>query len=562
MRDLALLVALALLACTTLAAAQTPPPDDVWVNGVVYTVDAKFSRAEALAVRDGRILAVGTSAGVRKMAGLATKIHDLGGRCVTPGLIDSHGHMVGLGDYATGRLDLHDTRTFDALVQRVKEAVAKAKPGDWILGGRWDQSLWGLREFPHHGRVSAVSPENPVWLERVDGHSGLANAKAMQLAGITRETPNPPGGEVLRGRTGDPNGMFIDNATRLIEEKIPGGRATLADRILRAQERCLAAGLTGVHDAGIGPEEVAAYRQLLNVGKLKVRIYAMLRGSLGPDYFRRNRPMIHERFTVRALKLMADGALGSRGAWLLEPYADRPTADGKPYSGLPVTQPEFIRQVAAAAAAGGWQVCTHAIGDRAIRETLDAYEIALKGAGDRRFRIEHAQVVALSDLARFPRLRVIPSMQPSHATSDMRWAEARLGPVRIGGAYAWRKFIAAGCRIAAGSDFPVESENPLWGIYAAVARQDHQGNPSGGWYPAERMTREEALRAFTANAAYAAFEEDRKGSLRPGCFADFVIWNADIVRCPARALLAASPVEVVIGGAAVKGEKTPRPDAG
>jgi len=548
------MAAFGLLCVPAGAVRQQPPPDSIWVNGVVYTVDGKFSKAGALAVRDGRIVAVGTTTAIRRLAGKDTQVHDLKGACVTPGLIDCHGHMSGLGSYATGRLDLHDTRSFQEVVARVQAAVLKAKPGDWILGGRWDQSLWGDREFPTHGRLSAVSPDNPVWLERVDGHAALANAKAMALAGISGSTANPPGGEVLRTPAGEPTGLFVDNAQGLIERRIPGGRVTTADLILQAQSRCVAVGLTGVHDAGIGTDDIAAYRQLAADGRLKMRIYGMVGGSVGADYFRRNKPQVGERFTLRSTKLMADGAMGSRGAWLLEPYSDRPTDEqGKPYTGLPVMRPEFIREVSLAAAQNGWQVCTHAIGDRAIREVLGAYETAFQsvpidGRADFRFRIEHAQNPHPADIARFAKLNVIPSMQQSHATSDMRWTEQRLGRERAKTAYAWRQFQKAGCRIAGGSDFPVEDPNPLWGIYAAVTRQDHQGLPAGGWMPGERQTREEALRSFTIDAAYAAFEEKVKGSLEPGKYADFVVWSTDIVTCPPKDLVTARPRQVVIGG--------------
>jgi len=513
--------------------------DIVFVNGTIYTVDAAFTKAEAIAVKDGRIVAVGSNAEIRKLA--AAKTVDLGGRCVTPGLIDSHGHMNGLGSYAFGRLDLHDARSFGDVVKAVADAVKKAKPGEWILGGRWDHSLWGQKEFPTHEKLSAASPDNPVWLDRVDGHAGLANAKAMEIARISADTPNPRGGEVLRGGDRGATGMFIDNATGMIERHIPGGRRTARDLILAAQEKCLAVGLTGVHDAGIDGGDADAYRALAKEGKLKLRVYAMMAAGRGAEWFRTNKPETGERFSCRAIKCMIDGAMGSRGAWLLEPYADRPG-----HVGLPVQTPAFIKSICEAAAANGWQVCTHAIGDRGCRETLDAYEAA--GCKDRRWRVEHAQNPAVADIARFAKLGVIPSMQQTHATSDMRWAEARVGPERVKGAYAWRKFYDSGSRIAGGSDFPVEDENPLWGIYAGVTRQDHDGKPEGGWRPEERQTREEALRSFTIDAAYAEFAEREKGSLERGKMADFVVWSADIVACPPRDLIAAKPGIVVIAG--------------
>ncbi len=525
------------LACT----AQDPAPaeaDAVYINGTIYTTDGSII-VSALAVKGDHLMLVGSDTEVRAVTGVSTKVTDLKGQCVTAGLIDAHGHMSGLGSYAMGRLDLKDARSFDDVLKAVKSAVTKAKPGEWILGGRWDQASWGLKELPTHEKLSEITPDNPVWLDRVDGHAGLANAGAMTAAGVRRDTSNPRGGEILRDANGDATGMFIDNATGLVESKIPGGRRTAKDLILAAQERCLAVGLTGVHDAGIGEGEIAAYRELAREGKLKIRIYAM-RAGMGDG-----KPEIGDRFTMRAIKLMIDGAMGSRGAWLLEDYADRAG-----HRGLPVTTSERIRDVATWALANGWQVCTHAIGDRGIREVLDAYEASLKANAveDHRFRVEHAQCAELSDIPRFAKLGVLPSMQQTHCTSDMRWAEARVGPERVKGAYAWRTFTKAGSRIAGGSDFPVESENPLWGIYAGVTRQDHDGKPEGGWRPEERQTRGEALRSFTIDAAYAAFEDQQKGGLAKGKLADFVVWSTDIVKCPPRDLLTAKPVQVVIGG--------------
>lgn len=407
--------------------------------------------------------------------------------------------------------------------------------------------MWGDREFPTHHRLSEAVPDHPVWLDRVDGHASLGNLKAMQLAGITRTTPNPAGGEILRDAQGNATGLFVDNASSLVERHIPGGRATAEELILRAQEKCLAVGLTGVHDAGIGRGEVESYRRLAADGRLKLRIYAMIGGGVGPDYFRQHRPTIGERFTLRATKLFADGAMGSRGAWLFEPYADRPTDEqGRPYRGLPVMQPAYLRRIAEAAP--GKRLAGLHPRHRRPRHPGDAR--CLRSS----FCVEHAQNPAPSDIPRFARLGVIPSMQPSHAISDMRWAEARVGPERVKTAYAWRQFLNAGCRIAGGSDFPVEDENPLIGLYVAVTRQDPQGQPAGGWLPQERMTREEALRSATLDAAYAAFEEQEKGSLEPGRFADFVVWSRDIVACSPRELLTARPLRVVIGGDSVRND--------
>jgi predicted amidohydrolase YtcJ len=425
--------------------------------------------------------------------------------------------------------------------------VRKASKGEWIVGGRWDHESWPGRRLPTHHQLSAVSPDNPVWLTRVDGHAGLANAAAMKLAGVDHDTPSPSGGEIIRDESGEPTGLFVDNAEDLIARHMPGGGHSTTDLLLKAQELCLSVGLTGVHDARVTPADVAAYRELEAAGKLKLRIYGMLAGEYALDYFRENGLLIGDRLTIRSAKLFADGALGSRGAWLLEPYSDRPEdADGKPYVGLSVMKPDFMRQVAEDGLRRGYQVCTHAIGDRANREVLDAYAAALH-----RFRIEHAQLLALTDIPRFAELGVLPSMQPTHCTSDMRWVYARIGPERAEGAYAWASLRKTGVRIPGGSDFPVESHNPFLGIYAAITRQDRQGKPPGGWHPQQRMTRAEALRSFTLDAAYAAFEEDLKGSLEPGKLADFIVIDRDIMTCTSAEIPRTRVLQTVIGGEVV-----------
>jgi hypothetical protein len=544
-----------LLAGCGAPSAVEPAADVIFRDGRIHTLDPARPTAEAIAVRGGRIVAVGSDSEVRPLAGPATKIVGLDGRTVVPGLIDAHGHLAGLGSLLTGRLDLAATKSFDEVVAAVKDRVAKAKPGEWILGGRWDQANWGQKEYPTHHRLSEAAPANPVWLTRVDGHMGLANRKAMELAGVTRATPDPPGGEVQRGPDGEPNGLFVDNAEDLVTAKIRGGRVGFEEMVLAAQAACLKVGLTGVHDAGVGAGEIEAYRRLEAAGKLKLRVYAMVHGGAHVvDWFAKNPPVAGDRVTARACKMFIDGAMGSRGAWLHEPYADRPVdGQGRPYTGLPVTPPEVLRRVTEAGLRHGWQICTHAIGDRGVREALDAYEAAMKAvpARDPRLRIEHAQNPSVSDIPRFAKLGVIASMQPTHATSDMRWAEARVGPERVKGAYAWRKFLDAGARIAGGSDFPVESENPLWGLYSAVTRQDHEGRPAGGWRPEERMTAREALEAFTVHAAYAAFEEDVGGRLAPGRRADFAVFSKDVLAVAPAELLRAECAMTVIAGEVV-----------
>jgi hypothetical protein len=548
-RDMALFVFLALAS----GHAQAAPPDAAYVNGNIYTVDPARPRAEALAVLGDRIVAVGSNAEIQRLAGPSMKTIDLGGKTILPGLIDAHCHVAGLGSFGLGRIDLSDARSYNALVATVAERVKQARPGAWILGGRWDHESWAERRLPTHAALSAVSPDNPVWLTRVDGHAGLANAAALKLAGIQRDTPAPPGGAILKDEHAEPTGVFIDNAMDLIAGHIDQAGTDPAALILKAQEMCLAVGLTGVHDAGISPAEVEVYQKLADSGQLKLRVYAMIAGRYAAEYFAARGLLIGDRLTVQAAKVYADGALGSRGAWLLAPYADRPTDDaGQPYVGLAV-EPELIRTLAEDGLRRGYQVCTHAIGDRGNRETLDAYAAALRQSPhkDHRFRIEHAQVLALEDIPRFAELGVLPAMQPTHCTSDMRWVEARIGPQRAAGAYAWAKLRRTGVPIPGGSDFPVESHNPLLGIYAAVTRQTTAGQPPGGWHREERMTREEALRSFTSEAAYAAFEEDRKGSLAAGKLADFIVLDRDIMTCEPADIPQARVLLTVIGGETV-----------
>jgi predicted amidohydrolase YtcJ len=534
--------------------AQTPPPDAIYTNANIYTLDAARPRAEALAVAGDRIVAVGATHEITRLKQPGTRTVDLHGKTVLPGLIDAHCHPASLGNYALGRIDLSQARSFDEVVEMVAARVKRADKDEWIIGGRWDHESWPGRQLPTHEKLSAVSPDNPVWITRVDGHAGLANAAAMRLAGINRETASPPGGEIVRDANGELTGLFIDNAEEFITKCMPGGAHDTADLLLKAQEMCLSVGLTSVHDARVTPADVEVYRQLEAARKLRLRVYAMVAGEHAINYFRDNGLLIGEHLTVRSAKLFADGAMGSRGAWLFEPYNDRPRdGEGKPYTGLCVMKPEFMRMVAEDGLRQGYQVCTHAIGDRANHETLNAYAVALsrRPTKDHRFRIEHAQLLAPEDIPRFAWLGVIPSMQPTHCTSDMRWAEARVGPERVRGAYAWASLLRTGVPIASGSDFPVESHNPFLGIYAAITRQDASGEPPGGWHPEQRMTREEALRSFTLDAAYAAFEEDAKGSLEPGKLADFIVIDRDVMTCEPREILDTRVLQTVIGGEVV-----------
>ncbi len=550
--------ALSVVAAAVVACASTPaqPPATIYVNANVYTMDAARPRAAAIAVVGDRILALGSDAEIRAMADAGTTVVDLKGRTVLPGLIDCHGHVAGLGSFGMGLMDLSRAQSFTDVVASASRRVSAVKPGEWITGGRWDHESWPSRVLPTHGELSGATPENPVWLRRVDGHAGLANAKAMELAGVTKDTQSPSGGEIIRDAQGNPTGVFVDTAMSLVTRVVPASAAggTTEELILKAQDMCLAAGLTGVHDAGISPAQIEVYEGLAASGRLKFRVYAMVAGRSAMEWFEEHEPIVGERFTCRAAKLVIDGAMGSRGAWMLEPYADRPTTnDGKPYAGLAVSQPDFVEAVAKHGLEKGYQVCTHAIGDRGNREVLDAYERAIRSARRvrHRFRIEHAQLLSANDIPRFEVLGVIPSMQPTHCTRDMRWVDARVGPERAKGAYAWASLLRTGVRIAGGSDFPVENHHPFLGVYAAVTRQNEEGEPAGGWMPHERMTREEALRSFTIDAAYAAFEEEVKGSLAPGKYADFIVIDRDAMTCDPRDILGTKVLRTVIAGETV-----------
>jgi hypothetical protein len=544
------------LVLTALAAACRPPaqPADLVVHGgTIRTCDAQHSRPAVMVVKGGRVLALGGEELLETYRD-APRL-DLGGKAVIPGLIDAHAHLMGLGARKE-QVELRDATSYAEVVSRVQEAAGRAPGGAFILGRGWNQELWPDEAMPTHDALSAATPDHPVLLRRVDGHATLANARAMDLAGVTAATPDPPGGEILRDAEGRPTGVFVDAATDLLPRAPDADEATLERRALLAQRACFAAGLVGVHDAGVDERTLQVYERLMQRGALKMRINAMLSwdasGTAEPAPWLQARlargPVTGAhggRLSIRAVKIYADGALGSRGAALLEPYADRPDAAGL----LQLDRAELVARVRTCRAAG-FQAAIHAIGDAANRLALDVYEEVLgaDAASDHRFRIEHAQVIALDDIPRFARLGVIASVQPTHATSDMNMAEERVGPERIRGAYAWRKLLASGARLALGSDFPVESERPLWGLFAAITRQDHQGRPEGGWHAEERLTPEEALGGFTLDAAWAGFDEPALGSLSPGKVADFVVLPDDPLSCAPSRLVDMRPVATWVGG--------------
>jgi predicted amidohydrolase YtcJ len=517
------------------------PADLVLEGGKIYTMDRAQPRVSSLAIKDGKIIAAGDD--LKNYIGPPTQRIALNGAAVVPGFIDCHVHMEGLGELLE-TFDLRHVKTVTAVADIVKKAAAGRAKGEWVRGRNWDQTNWGGR-FPTAEDLNSAAPENPVYLTRVDGHAGWANRRAIEIAGITAATKDPLGGKIIRDAAGRPTGVLIDRAQGLVTSKIPPATYDQTrQRLARAGRECARLGLTTVHDAGIGAQTLRAYRDLISKKELPVRVYAMIRGegSLWREYLKKG-PEIGERLTVRSIKLMADGAMGSRGAAFWQPYSDDPGN-----SGLLILQKEDIERVARDALKYGFQVNTHAIGDKANRVTLDAYAAVLRGKNDKRFRIEHAQAIALPDFALFSKYSVIASMQSTHATSDMRWAEARLGPDRVLGAYAPMRFLKIGVPVANGSDFPVEDPNPWWGFYAAITRLDHSGNPPGGWFPEQRMTREQALESWTTAGAYAAFEETWKGSLTAGKTADFVVLTEDIMQAPPARILNARPTMTVLGG--------------
>lgn len=509
----------------------------VLVNAHIHTSDPERPSAQALAWgTDGRILAVGSLAQVRAAHPGAREI-DAGGRAVVPGLIDAHAHLMNLG-LALMSVDLAGADSVEEVIERMQAFERDLPEGAWLTGRGWDQNRWPGQAFPTAADLDEAFPDRPVWLTRVDGHAGWANSAALRLADSDFSGDwQPEGGRILRDAQGQATGVFID-APQLIAAAIPAADEALLDEALeRALAEAVRLGLTGVHDMGVSLADLQRYRAFADAGRLPLRVNAYADGdSDALTALCAFGPLQHEggRLQMRGVKLYGDGALGSRGAALMEDYSD-----DSGNRGLLVTAPDALESAMAKASRCGIQVATHAIGDRANRIALERMGRVLgEDAGDdHRWRIEHAQVVALGDIPRFAELGVIASMQPTHATSDMPWAEDRVGPRRIAGAYAWRSFLDAGVRLALGSDFPVEQVDPRLGLFAAVTRQDAQGRPPGGWYPEQRLGLLEALSGFTADAAHAGFDEGRTGRLVPGLAADFVILDQDPAQVPASGLL-------------------------
>ncbi len=516
-----------------------------------YTLNSKneLVRFTSLAFDDsGKVIAVGSAAEVAAKAPKARHI-DMQGRTVLPGLIDAHGHVFGLGDMLT-QLDLSSSASLPDALKAIA-AYAGANPKQqWLRGRGWNQEIWRLGRFPTAAELDGAVADRPVLLERVDGHAGWANSRALKLAGITNATPDPAGGKIMRDAGGNATGILVDAAQDLVHKVMPrqtdAGSRTALDRALAEIARV---GITSVHDAGVDAGNDRLYRDYADHAKLTVRVYGMIGGAEQDfDRLAANGPLktyANDMYALRAVKLYSDGALGSRGAALMAPYSDEPGSRGLLFSA-----DAAMRATMEKAMAKGYQVNVHAIGDAGNRQILDSYQalVTKTATAGLRHRIEHAQVVAPADIARFKSIGIIPSMQPTHATSDMNMAEQRVGAERIKGAYAWRSFLAQGSRIACGSDFPVESPNPFFGIHAAVTRQDAHGKPAAGWYRGQAMTLKEAFRCFTLDAAYAAHQEDKLGSLEAGKWADFIVIDQDLFTMPAGAIHKTGVLETWVAG--------------
>jgi predicted amidohydrolase YtcJ len=534
------------------------PADLVLKNGRIYTVNEKQPLVEAVAVRYGRIIFTGATSDVKKYEGKGTRVVDLKGQTVVPGLTDSHYHLAGVGEREM-TLNLEGTTSLEDFLAKVKARVDQAKPGEWVTGRGWIETFWKPPVFPTRSDLDKIAPNNPVYLVRADGHGGVANSAALKIADVDKNTESPFGGEIMKDKqTGEPNGMLLDRAQALVRKHIPP--LTAAEReqaLIIGARRSAELGWTQIQNAGSSWEEVDLLKKLYGEQKIKLRIYEAIRGP-GDDADRlvRNGAIIglyDQRLTVRTIKISIDGALGSKGAALLEPYSDHDT------TGLLTQKPEDIADLLKSALRKGIQLEIHAIGDRANRVVLDLYEevfndvppIERVDRSDPRWRIEHAQIVHPDDIPRFVKLKIIPSMQPSHAIGDLHFAVSRVGLKRLEGAYAWQSFIKSGCIIAGGSDAPVERGEPMIEFYAAVARKDQKGFSGDGWHLEQKVTREQALKMFTIWAAYAAFEEKNRGSIEEGKLGDFTVLSADIMQIPEAEILKTKCVMTVIGGEVV-----------
>ena len=555
MRLVLIVVSALLLSLVHVPVQQPTGADIVFKNGNVYTVDAKTPKAEAIAVTKDRIVFVGSNADVQKFVGSKTRVVDLKGSTVLPGFADAHQHLSGVG-FREMTLNLEGTTSLQDLLAKVKARVDQAKPGEWVTGRGWIETHWSPPVFPTRWDLDKVAPNNPVILGRADGHGSVANSAALNLGGVTKNTPNPFGGEVSKDKqSGEPNGMLLDAAQGLVRRRIPPTTQEEAERaVVLGVKRDIELGWTQIQDAGGNYNDVDIFKKLYAAGTIKLRIYKAVHGP-GPSATRllKEGPTIgafDNRFTFRTIKVVSDGALGSRGAALANPYSD--AADT---SGFLTVKAEDLRPMLIDALRKGIQVETHAIGDRANHFILDEYETAFKAVpaserkvADPRWRVEHAQILNPADIPRFAKLGVIPSMQPSHAIGDLHFAPSRLGIDRLAGSYAWESFIKSGVVVPGGSDAPVERGEPMIEFYAAVARKDQKGFSGEGWHPEEAVSRADALKMFTLWPAYAAFEEKLRGSIEVGKLADLTILSADIMTIPAPDILKTRCVMTVING--------------
>lgn len=532
------------------------PADLVLTNGRIVTVESAAPEAQAVAIAGSRIVAVGSADAVKPYVGSSTRVIDLNGQLAIPGFIESHGHFTGIGETKM-ELDLTTAKSWDDIVAMVGEAAKKAKPGEWIFGRGWHQEKWSARPepnvegFPTHSSLDKVSPDNPVVLEHASGHASFVNAKAMELSGIKRSTESPAGGNVLRDSTGDATGLMRETAQRLVKdpERSPEERATHLKQVLElANQEVLSKGITTFVDAGSPLEVIDGIKSAVDDHAIGVRMWVMIRqeNSAFATKLEQYRTIDHAdgHFTVRAIKKIMDGALGSRGAWMLQPYSDKAG-----WTGLNTTSLTEIREAARLAIANGYQLCVHAIGDRANRETLNIFENAFKAnpaKKDLRWRVEHAQHLSAQDIPRFGKLGVIASMQGIHCTSDAPYVLARLGPRRAEeGAYVWQKLLKSGAIVANGTDAPVEDVDPIPNFYASVTRNTKDGT---AFYPDQRMTRMEALKSYTIDGAYAAFEDANRGSLKVGKYADITVLSKDILKVPDEEIKSAKVVYTIVGG--------------
>jgi predicted amidohydrolase YtcJ len=540
------------LALMTIACEASGPADLILLNGNVITVDDQQPQAQAVAIEEGLILAVGGNNDIEQYRGEETIVLDLEGKTVVPGLVDAHLHFPNIGADRSQLVELDDTRSLDEALAVVQRRARDLPPGEWLTGSGWHLGNWGTNSWPTAADLDRVVPNNPVAFVGMHSHTSWLNTMALEAANITSNRPDPDDGIIQRDESGAPTGILIENAQWIVREVIPARQQEpLTERIKKSIALAHSYGFTGTHDIGTSLEAVDAYRQLIAAGEMPFRVNAVVRiwntGAVLDSLLARG-PVIAEgdhRLTARSIKMSIDGALGARGAAMLAPYSDEPEA-----TGVIRVQPDTLYAILMRALPNGFTAAMHAIGDRGNRIVLDAVGRVLREnpVADHRMRVEHAQIMAPEDIPRFAEFDLIASFQWIHATLDMPWAEDRVGPERILGAYAWRTFLEHGIRIVGGSDEGARTFSPFTGIHAAVTRQDRDGNPSGGWHPSQRLTRLEALKSYTLDAAYTSFEEDVLGSVTPGKFADLTVLSNDIMSIPAAEILETQAVMTIVGG--------------